>query len=65
MAKNSPRQSSGISRPLIIGLGVAGAFAALMAGWFVLTVSSGGNVSTEVATPADAPAGAPVHAPRL
>src|ERR1017187_2599191 len=46
-------QPSGISRPLVIGLGVAVAFAAFMAGWFVLTVVSGDSGSTEVATPAD------------
>jgi hypothetical protein len=46
-------QPSGISRPLVIGLGVAVAFAAFMAGWFVLTVVSGPSGSTEVATPAD------------
>jgi hypothetical protein len=47
----------GISRPLIIGLGVAVAFAAFMAGWFILTVLSGDIASAEVATPAnDTPA---------
>jgi hypothetical protein len=46
-------QHSGISRPLIIGLGVAVAFVALMAGWFALTVRSGDDASTEVATVAD------------
>jgi hypothetical protein len=33
---------------LVIGLGVAVAFAAFMAGWFVLTVVSGDSGSTEV-----------------
>jgi hypothetical protein len=55
MAENSlgHEQPSGISRPLVIGFGVAVAFVAFMAGWFVLTVLSGDNVSTEVATPGD------------
>jgi hypothetical protein len=67
-------QHSGISRPLIIGLGVAVAFVALMAGWFALTVRSGDDASTEVATAADdipatstisATTPAPVAAPAL
>jgi hypothetical protein len=53
MTENSlgHEQPSGISRPLVIGFGVAVALVAFMAGWFVLTVLSGDNVSTEVVPP--------------
>jgi hypothetical protein len=47
MTENSlaHERSSRISRPLIIGSGIAVAFAAFMVGWFVVTVLSGDSVA--------------------
>jgi hypothetical protein len=65
MAKNNRGngQAPGISQPLIIGLVISIAFAAFMAGWFVLTVSSVSDV--EVSNPAEVGAPAPIRPPRL